>query len=153
MNERRRSAARLAFYRDLFLFWPFLLSSWIAGALLFSHIPDERAKGLTCAAIAMVCLLASRRRLALVVAAIAFMASRFVQALRRPADLRIDVVIYVVGALLLWAKARLHESKSFRCMLRDYLHEFSSDEPTLIDILVNLAGLLSFFVVTYSIFR
>ena len=65
----------LSNYWDLFLVWPLLVSSLAAGALLFSQQPDDRTRGAKCAAIAVLILLAARRRLGLVIAIAAFLAS------------------------------------------------------------------------------
>jgi len=152
MTQSLRTAARLVWYRDLFLSWPLLLSSWIAAALLFSSSPEDKSKGQICAVIALVILTLARRRLALVLGVIAFVASRLVLSINRPTDWRISIGLFVIGLILLWGIGRLHKSRSFRRMLRDELHEFSTEEPTMADLLVNLSGLLSTLVVFYFIF-
>lgn len=83
---------------------------------------------------------------------VAVIASRLVYSLRRPADWRINIAMYVTGALVLWLLGRLHESKSFRRMIRDDL-DATFSELTMTDLLVNLAGLLSILVVLYSLFH
>ncbi len=154
MTRSRRSAARLVFYRDLFLFWPLLLTAWVAGALLLSpNSPEDARKGLICAGVAFACLLLVRRRLALLFALVAFVASRMVSSLRRPSDWRVDVGVYVVGVILLVLVRQLHDSKSLRRLLRDDLHEFSTNETTMPDLLVGLAGLLTAFVVLFLVSR
>jgi hypothetical protein len=154
MTQSRRGSAKLVFYRDLFLFWPLLLTAWVAGALLLGpHSPDDTRKGLTCAGVALACLLLVRRRLVLLFAIVAFVASRMVSSLRRPSDWRVDVGVYVVGAILLVLVRQLHESKSLRRLLRDNLHEFSTNETTMADLLVGVAGLLTAFVILFLVSR
>ena len=152
MINERKNVEVLSYYWDLFLVWPLLLSSLVAGGLLFSQQPGDRIKGAKCAAIATIILLIARRRLALVIAVVAFLASRLVVSLQRPADWRINVAMYVTGTLVLWTLGRLHESKSFRRMIRDDL-DASFSEITVTDLLVNLAGLLSIFIVLYWLFH
>ena len=88
----------------------------------------------------------------MVIAVVAFLASRLVVSIQRPADWRINVAMYVTGTLVLWTLGRLHESKSFRRMIRDDL-DASFSEITVTDLLVNLAGLLSIFIVLYWLFH
>lgn len=148
MSRARNNSDAFGYYWDMFLLWPLLISSLLAGALLFSYQPDDRVQGTKCAAIAAVILLTARRRLGLVIGVIAFLASRLVVSLRRPADWRINIAMYATGAVVLWALGRLHESKSFRRMIRDDLDASFSD-VTMIDLLVNLAGLLSILTALY----
>ena len=153
-SRSRRTSAKLIFYRDLFLFFPLLLTSWAAGALLLgTRSANDTQKGLTYAAVALFCLLLVRRRLALLFAVVAFVASRMVSSLRRPSDWRIDVFVFAVGVIVLVLLRHLHESKLLRRVLHDDLHEFSSDETTLTDLLVGVAGLLTAFVVLYVLSR
>lgn len=152
MNNERKKSEIFSYYWDLFLMWPLLVSSFMAGGLLFSQQPDDRVKGAKCAALAAIILLIARRRLALVIGVVAFLASRMVGSLRRPADWRIDIAMYVTGTAVLWTLGRLHESKSFRRMIRDEL-DGSFSEITMTDLLVNLAGLLSIFIVVYWLFQ
>ena len=58
------------YYWDLFLAWPLVISSIVAGALIFSYQPADRIKGAKCAALAAIILLIARRRLVLVIAVI-----------------------------------------------------------------------------------
>ena len=152
MSHARPKSETFSYYWDMFLAWPLLVSSLVAGALLFSHQPDDMIKGAKCAAIATIILLTARRRLGLVIAVVAFLVSRLVASTHRPADWRINIVMYVIGAVVLWVLGRLHESKSFRRMIRDDL-DASFSEITMTDLLVNLSGLLSTFIVLYWLFH
>src|ERR1700687_184532 len=152
MSRERKNSEVFSYYWDLFLVWPLLISSLVAGGLLFSQQPDDRVQGAKCAAIATIILLIARRRLALVIAVVAFLASRLVVSLHRPADWRINIAMYVTGTVMLWTLGRLHESKSFHRMIRDEL-DASFSEITMTDLLVNLAGLLSIMVVLYWLFH
>jgi hypothetical protein len=152
MSDERKDSEVVSYYWDLFLAWPLLISSLVAGGLLFSQTPDDRIKGAKCAAIATIILLIARRRLALVIAVVALLASRLVVSLHRPADWRINIAMYVTGTVVLWTLGNLHESKSFRRMIRDEL-DASFSEITMADLLVNLAGLLSIFIVLYFLFH
>ena len=153
-TSSRRASARLVFYRDLFLFWPLLLTTWVAGAFLFGpHSADETRKGLICAAVAVATLLLVRRRLALLLAMVAFVASLMVRRGWRTVDWRVNVCVFVVGVLLLVLVRQLHESKSLRRLIRDDLHEFVTDEPTMTTLIVGLAGLLTAFVVLFLVSR
>jgi hypothetical protein len=153
MNRSRRTSAKIEYYRDLFLVWPLLFSSLATGGLLFSQNADDRSKGVKCAVLALLILVAARRRLALVFGVIAFLASQLVVSVNRPSDWRINIVSYAVGISLLWVLGRLHESRSLRRLLRDDLHEFASDETTMADLLVNLSGLIGIFAVFFVLFR
>lgn len=132
-----------------------MISSFVAGGLLFSEQADDRVKGVKCAAIAAIILLTARRRLGLVIGVIgvvAFLASQLVVSLRRPADWRINIAMYVTGAVVLWALGRLHGSMPFRHMIRDDL-DASFSEVTMTDLLVNLAGPLSILNVLYRLYH
>ena len=152
MSNQRKKLEVFSYYWDLFLAWPLLISSLVAGSLLFSQQPDDRVKGVKCVAIAAIILLTARRRLGLVIGVVAFLASQFVVSLRRPADWRINIAMYLTGTVVLWTLGRLHESKSFRRMIRDELDP-SFSEITMTDLLVNIAGLLFIFIVLYWLFH
>ena len=152
MSNERKNVEAFSYYWDLFLVWPLLVSSLVAGGLLFSQQSGDRIKGAKCAAIATIILLIARRRLVLVIAVVAFLASRVVVSLQRPADWRINIAMYVTGTVVLWTLGRLHESKSFRRMIRDEL-DASFSEITMTDLLVNLGGLLSILIVVYWLFH
>jgi hypothetical protein len=150
MNHTRVNSRGVRGYSDVFLMWPLLISSLVAGGLLFSQQPRDRVNGAKCAALAVAILLAARRRLLLVIGVIAFLASRLIVSVHRPTDWRIDMAAYIFGAVVLWGLGRLHESRSFRHMIRDDV-DASFPELTLVDLLVNLAGLLSILSVLYWI--
>jgi hypothetical protein len=152
MSHAPKKSRAFSYYWDMFLVWPLLISSFVAGGLLFSQQADDRVKGAKCAAIAAIILLTARRRLGLVIGVVAFLASQLVVSLRRPADWRINIAMYVTGAVVLWTLGRLHESKSFRHMIRDDL-DASYSEVTMTDLLVGLAGLLSILSVLYWLFH
>jgi len=152
MSNQQKNSEVFSYYWDLFLAWPLLISSLVAGSLLFSQQPDDRVKGAECAAIATIILLTARKRLALVIAVVAFLASRLVVSQQRPADWRINIAMCVTGTVVLWTLGRLHESKSLRRMIRDELDP-SFSEITMKDLLVNLAGLLIILIVVYWLFH
>src|SRR5258708_35223085 len=51
MSNQRKKLEVFSYYWDLFLAWPLLISSLVAGSLLFSQQPDDRVKGVKCVAI------------------------------------------------------------------------------------------------------